>query len=167
MRAFLSLSLSLFAVTGMLAMLPISVAAQDAPAGQMVTIQDVRAGDGPCGFMVERTIEGTVAIVPSIDAGGNLVLAMEPITLRGMLTNPATGKSVELRWIRPNGVIGFGQDGGTTTVAWLLDGYFFRGYDNGRNDLTMTLPVDGADIVAFEPGQRSSDPWTHVCGLLA
>jgi hypothetical protein len=106
---------------------PITVAAQVAPATQTITIHDTRSGDGPCGFLVERTIEGTVAVVPSIDAAGNLVLAIEPVTLHGTLSNPATGKSVDLRWIRPNGVLGFGQDGGTMTVAWLLDGHFFRG----------------------------------------
>ena len=145
---------------------PITVAAQVAPATQTITIHDARSGDGPCGFLVERTLDGTVAVIPSIDAAGNLVLAIEPVTLHGTLSNPATGKSVDLRWIRPNGVLGFGQDGGTMTVAWLLDGHFFRGKDNGRTDLTMSLPVDGAERVAFEPGQQSSDPWTHVCGLL-
>ncbi len=160
-------ALTLLALLGLLAALPTAVAAQDAPTTQTITIHDARAGDGPCGFTVERTITGTVALVPSIDEAGNLVLAIEPVKLYGTLTNPATGKSVELRWIRPNGVIGFGQDGGTMTVSMALDGHFFRGYDSGRTNLTMTLPVDGAERLAFEPGQRASDPWSHVCGLLA
>jgi len=167
MTRFFSPTVAFLALTGLLAAMPITAAAEEALAGQTMTIQDVRTGDGPCGFTVERSIEGKVEIVPSIDTGGTLVLAIEPVTLHGLLSNPATGKSVELHWIRSNGVLGFGQDGGTTTVAWLLDGYFFRGYDGGRTDLTMALPIDGADIVAFEPGQRSADPWTHVCGLLA
>lgn len=167
MHAFLSRALALVALTGLLATLPLTAVAQEAPVAQTMTIHDVRSGNGPCGFPVERTIAGTIEIVPSIDSAGNLVLAVEPVTLHGTLSNPASGKSVELRWIRPNGVLGFGHDGRTTTVTWLLDGHFFRGYDNARTDLTMTLPVDGAEQVAFEPGQRSTDPWTHVCGLLA
>jgi hypothetical protein len=145
---------------------PITVAAQVAPATQTITIHDTRSGDGPCGFLVERTLDGTVAVVPSIDAAGNLVLAIEPVTLHGTLSNPATGKSVELRWVRSNDVVDFGYDAETTTVAWALEGHFFRGYPGGRTDLTMSLPVDGAERLAFESGQRSSDPWTHVCGLL-
>jgi hypothetical protein len=149
------------------ATIPIGVEAEDAAAPQTITIHDERTGDGPCGFMVERTLDGTVALVPSIDATGNLVLAIEPVTLHGTLSNPATGKSVELRWVRSNGVVDFGYDGTTTTVALALDGHFFRGYDGGRTDLTMTLPVDGAERLAFEAGERSADPWSHVCGFLA
>jgi hypothetical protein len=155
------------ALFGIGAILPAAVKAEEAPAAQTIMIRDTRSGDGPCGFAVERTIEGTVALVPSIDAAGDLVLAIEPVNLHGTLTNPATGKSVELRWIQPNGAIDFGRDGKTTTVALLLDGHFFRGYDIGRTDLTMSLPADGAEHVTFEPGKRYSDPWTHVCGLLA
>ena len=149
------------------ATMPIAVDAEAASAPQTITIHDERSGDGPCGFLVERTLDGTVALVPSIDATGNLVLAIEPVTLYGTLTNPATGKSVALRWVRSNGVVDFGSDGTTTTVALALDGHFFRGYPGGRTDLTMTLPVDGAERLAFEAGQRSADPWSHVCGLLA
>jgi len=149
------------------ATIPIAVEAEDASAPQTITIHDERAGDGPCGFLVERTLDGTVALVPSIDATGNLVLAIEPATLHGTLTNPATGKTVALRWVRSNGVVDFGYDGTTATVALALDGHFFRGRDGERTDLTMTLPLNGAERLAFEPGQRSADPWSHVCGLLA
>ena len=149
------------------ATMPIAVDAEAASAPQTITIHDERAGDGPCGFLVERTLDGTVALVPSIDATGNLVLAIEPITLYGTLINPATGKSVALDWVRSNGVVDFGYDGTTATVALALDGHFFRGRDGERTDLTMTLPLNGAERLAFEPGQRSADPWSHVCGLLA
>jgi hypothetical protein len=145
----------------------IAVEAEDASAPQTITIHDTRSGDGPCGFLVERTLDGTVTLVPNIDAAGNLVLAIEPVTLHGTLSNPATGTSVELRWVRSNGVVDFGYDGTTTTIALALDGHFFRGYDGGRTDLTMTLPVNGAERLAFEAGQRSADPWSHVCGFLA
>jgi hypothetical protein len=154
-------------VLGIVATMPLASAAEEAPAAQTIAIHDQRTGDGPCGFAVERAIDGTVQIVPSIDAAGDLVLSIEPVSLSGTLTNPATGKTVDLRWIRSNGVIDFGENGQTTTVALLLDGYFFRGYDSGRTDLTMSLPADGAEQVTFEPGQRATDPWTHVCGLLA
>jgi hypothetical protein len=167
MHAFLSHALALLAATGLLATVPITTAAPEAPATQTITIHDQRAGDGPCGFLVERTLDGTVALVPTIDVAGNLVLAIEPVMLHGTLTNPATGKSVELRWVSSNGMVDFGHDDETTTVAWALDGHFFRGYPGGRTDLTMTLPLDGAERLAFESGQRSADPWSHVCGLLA
>ena len=149
------------------ATMPIAVEAEAASVPQAITIHDERAGDGPCGFLVERTLDGTVALVTSIDATGNLVLAIEPVTLYGTLINPATGKSVALDWVRSNGVVDFGYDGKTTTIALALDGHFFRGRDGQRTDLAMTLPVDGAERLAFEPGQRSADPWSHVCGLLA
>jgi hypothetical protein len=149
------------------ATMPIAVDAEAASAPQTITIHDERSGDGPCGFLVERTLDGTVALVPSIDVAGNLILLIEPVTLHGTLSNPATGKAVELRWVRSNGVVDFGYDGTTTTVALALDGHFFRGYDGGRTDLTMMLPVDGAERLVFEVGQRSADPWSHVCGLLA
>jgi len=137
-------ALAFVALTALLAAHPIAVAAAEAPTAQTITIHDARSGDGPCGFVVERTIDGTVALIPSIDAAGNLVLEIEPVTLHGTLTNPATGKSVDLRWVQSNGVTGFGQDSGTMTVTWALDGHFLRGYDRGRTDLTMALPVDGA-----------------------
>ena len=73
------------------ATMPIAVDAEAASTPQTITIHDERAGDGPCGFLVERTLDGTVALVPSIDATGNLVLAIEPVTLSGTLINPATG----------------------------------------------------------------------------
>jgi hypothetical protein len=160
-------AVALLLLMSLLAAFPGATAAAEAQAPQTIAIHDVRSGDGPCGFTVERTIEGTVALLPSIDAAGTLVLAIEPVTLHGMLTNPATGKSVELRWIQPNGLLDFARDGRTMTVRVALDGHFFRGYDTGSTDLTMALPVDGAEPVAYEPGQRAADPWSHVCGLLA
>jgi hypothetical protein len=167
LRTLLSHALALLAATGLLATVPVTMAAQEAPARQTITIHEERVGDGPCDFLVERTVDGTVALVPSIDAAGNLVLAIAPVTLHGALTNPATGKSVELRWVRSNGMVDFGHDDETTTVAWALDGHFFRGHEGGRTYLTMTLPLDGGERLAFEAGQHSADPWTHACGLLA
>jgi hypothetical protein len=134
---------------------------------QTLTIQDSRLGTGPCGFAIQRDIEGTVAITPSVDDAGNLMLTIAPVDLWGSLTNPANGKSVDLNWIRQNGKAHFGADGSSTEVALALTGHFFRGYDNARSDLAMALPADTAEMIAFETGARSEDPWTHICGLLA
>jgi len=158
--------LALAVLLGLLATFP-ATAAEEAPSSQTIAIHDVRSGDGPCDFLVERTIEGTVRLQPSIDSAGNLVLAIEPVTLHGMLSNPATGKSVELHLIQPNGVLGFGHDNGTMMVSMALEGHFFRCYDPGRTSLTMALPADGAERVIYEAGQLAADPWSHVCGLLA
>jgi hypothetical protein len=167
MRSRLSHTLALFIFSGFLAAVPVSgAAAEVAPEAQTITIHDTRGGDGPCGFTVERTIEGTVKIVPRIDEEGNLILTIAPVALEGTLVNPDNGKAVVMRWVRPNGVLSFGQDGKSTTVAWAVDGHFSRGYEIDRTDLSMRLPADGADIVAFEPGVNSTDPWSHVCGLL-
>ena len=144
--------------------------AAESPKGedtQIVTVADSRTGDGPCGFAVQRDIAGDVELTPRIDDRGNLVLAVAPINLSGTLTNPATSKSVDINWVRQNGEIRFGTDGKGTTLEIALTGYFFRGYDTARTDLELTLPVDGGYLASFEPGQRSTDPWGHVCALLA
>ncbi len=160
--------LILTSLVGMLAALPVATLAHSVtPEEQTLTIHDARTGTGPCGFAVQRDVEGTVAVTPSIDDAGNLTLAIEPVDLRGTLVNPANGKSVDLRWITQNGKAGFGADGSTTEVALALTGHFVRGYDAARTDLQMDLPADDAEVLAFEAGVRSTDPWTHICGLLA
>jgi hypothetical protein len=134
---------------------------------QTLTIRDSRSGTGPCGFAVQRDIAGTVAVTPSIDDAGNLMLAIEPVDMHGILANPVNGKTVDLRWIRQNGKARVEADGSTMAVGLALTGYFFRGYDDARIDLAMDLPADNAEVVAFEAGVHSEDPWTHICGLLA
>ena len=152
----------------MLATVPVATQANAVtPEAQTLTIRDSRTGTGPCGFAIQRDIEGTVAVTPSIDEAGNLMLALAPVDLHGTLANPANGKSVDLRWIRQNGKAGFGADGSTTEVALALTGHFVRGYDDARTDLGMDLPADSAEVLAFEAGVRAEDPWTHICGLLA
>jgi hypothetical protein len=50
------------------ATMPIAVDAEAASAPQApqtITIHDTRSGDGPCGFLVERTLDGTVASSPA------------------------------------------------------------------------------------------------------
>lgn len=135
--------------------------------GQLLTIEDSRTGTGPCGFAVQRDIEGTVAVTPRIDDAGNLMLAIAPVTLHGTLTNPANGTAVEVRWIRQNGTTHVAADGATMEVGLALTGHFVRGYDDARADLGMDLPADSAELLVFEAGVRSEDPWTHICGLLA
>lgn len=134
---------------------------------QTIAIHDSRTGTGPCGFAIQRDIAGTVAVTPSIDDAGNLMLALAPVDLHGILANPANGKSVDLRWIRQNGKTHVEADGSTMAVGLALTGYFVRGYDDARTDLEMDLPADSAEILAFEAGGRAEDPWTHICGLLA
>ena len=161
-------SLILGSLVCVLAALPVATLANSVTQeAQTITIRDSRTGTGPCGFAVQRDIEGTVAVTPSVDDEGNLMLALAPVDLHGTLVNPANGKSVDLRWIRQNGKAGFGADGSTTEVALALTGHFFRGYDGARTDLGMDLPADSAEILAFEAGVRAEDPWTHICGLLA
>jgi hypothetical protein len=146
---------------------PAATLANSVAQEQSITIHDSRTGTGPCGFTIQRDVKGTVTVTPSIDDAGNLMLAIEPVDLRGTLVNPANGKSVDLRWIRQNGKAHFVADGETTAVGLALTGHFFRGYDNARADLGMDLPADSAEVLAFETGGRSADPWTHICGLLA
>jgi hypothetical protein len=134
---------------------------------QTITIQDSRTGTGPCGFAIQRDIEGTVAVTPSIDEAGTLMLALAPVDLHGTLANPANGKSVDLRWIRQNGKTHVEADGATMAVGLALTAHFARGYDNASTALGMDLPADNAEVLAFEAGVRAEDPWTHICGLLA
>lgn len=48
-----------------------------------------------------------------------------------------------------------------------LEGMLFRGYDSARAEVAMDLPADDGSLVSFTPGERTDDPWAHVCGLLA
>jgi hypothetical protein len=163
-----SRTLLLVSLTCVLATLPATTFADPvAQDEQTITIHDSRIGTGPCGFAIQREVKGTVAVTPNIDDAGNLMLAIEPVDLRGIVANPTNGKSVELHWIRQNGKSHFVADGETTVVGFALTGHFFRGYDNARADLEMTLPADNAEVVTFEAGVRSEDPWAHICGLLA
>jgi hypothetical protein len=136
------------------------------PEGQTITIHDSRTGTGPCGFAVEREILGTMIVTPSIDDAGNLMLAFTPADLHGSLVNPANGKSVALRWIKPNGASLFTADSKTTAVGLALTGHFAGGYETSRTGLQMTMPADSAEVLKFEAGVASEDPWTHICGLL-
>lgn len=150
------------------AALPISALADTTEqVEQTITIQDSRLGTGPCGFAVQRDIEGTVSVTPGIDDVGNLVIMIAPVDLSGTLGNPANGKSVDLRWIKQNGKAQFAADGSTTAVSMSLTGHFLRGYDSARTDLELALPADSAEVITFEAGAVSNDPWTHICGLLA
>ena len=134
---------------------------------QTIAIHDSRTGTGPCGFAIQRDIEGTVAVTPSIDDAGNLMLALAPVDLHGTLANPANGKSVDLRWIKQNGKTHVEADGSTMEVGLALTAHFARGYDDASTALGMDLPADSAEVLAFEAGVRAEDPWTHICGLLA
>jgi hypothetical protein len=137
------------------------------PATQQLSIEDIRTGSAPCGFPIRRDVRGTVEIASKIDEAGNLAISIVEVNLGGALVNPATGKAVELKWVRENGHVSLEEDGAGVTLALSLTGDFLRGYDIGSTDLPMHLPADGAPLVNGKPGQRSTDPWTHVCGLLA
>jgi hypothetical protein len=134
---------------------------------QTIEVADSRTGDGPCGFPVQRDIAGSVEVVPTIDASGNLVLTVDPVSLHGSLTNPANGKSVELKWVEQNSDAVLAANGTDATVSLALTGRIFRGYDVAPSAVALNLPADGAELVEFEPGGRSQDAWAHVCGLLA
>lgn len=134
---------------------------------QEIAISDTRTGTGPCGFKVQRDLEGTVSVTPRIDDDGHLALTINEVQLVGTLSNPANGKSAEIRWVHQNEYVSIVADGTTTEVLLGLDGTLSRGYDSGRSSLTMGLPLDGADLVEFTAGERADDPWTHVCSSLA
>ncbi len=142
-------------------------AAEEVEDKQVVTIEDTRAGTGPCGFAVQRELEGAITITPRIDDTGQLVLTISKVDMYGILTNPENGKSVEIRWVQQNGGIGFVTNGASIDVLLGIDGTLFRGYDTASSELTLDLPADGAEFVEFTPGDRHEDPWAHVCGLLA
>jgi hypothetical protein len=134
---------------------------------QEIAISDSRTGAGPCGFKVQRNLEGTVSVTPGIDDEGHLVLMINEVQMVGTLTNPSNGKSTDIRWVHQNDYVSIVADGTTTEVVLGLDGTLSRGYDSGRSSLQMGLPLDGADLVEFAAGERADDPWSHVCGLLA
>src|SRR5687767_12701879 len=97
-------SLILGSLACVLAAVPVATLASSVTGeAQTLAIQDSRTGTGPCGFAIQRDIAGTVAVTPSIDAAGTLMLALAPVDLHGTLANPANGKSVDLHWIRQNG----------------------------------------------------------------
>lgn len=154
-------------VFSILLTVPVTAAAEQPFDAQEITITDTRSGSGPCGFAVQRDLEGTIQVAPRIDEAGQLVLTVGKVDLRGRLTNPANGKTVDIRWVQHNSDIGFVANGATIDVMLGLDGRLFRGYDAGHSTLAMDLPSDGAELLVFTPGTRHEDPWAHVCGLLA
>lgn len=167
MRSFSPRYLLLAGLVALSAAVPVAAAPEDA-ATQTINVEDSRTGTGPCGFAVQRDMWGTIKITPTVDDAGNLVMSVARVSLRGALSNPANGKSVDLRWVDQNGVMGFAVDGSTTSVAIALTGTFLRGYDDiGDTALSMDLPADGVETLTFAVGEPSGDPWAHVCGLLA
>jgi hypothetical protein len=138
------------------------------PAAQTLAIHDTRTGTGPCGFAVRRDLAGSVSVIPRVDAAGNLVLAVEAASLRGTLTNPATGRTLDLGRVAQSGAAGFASTGGGETLTLALAGEIARAAGDGaRTGLAMELPGDGAGRVAYVAGARADDPWSHACGLLA
>ncbi len=167
MRSFSPRYLLLVGLVALSTAVPVA-AAQENAATQTINVEDSRTGTGPCGFAVQRDMHGTVKITPTVDDAGNLVMSVDRVSLRGTLSNPANGKSVELRWVDQNGIVGFAVDGSTTSVAIALTGRFLRDYDDmGDAALGMNLPSNGAETLTFAAGEPSRDPWAHVCGLLA
>ena len=167
MRARSSLFIIAF-VCSLIAGSFVRATAQEVPAAiQTFVISDSRTGTAPCGFPVQRDLEGTVSISTRIDDAGNLVLSVEDIDLGGTISNPANGTSVEVKWVGQNGKLSIGTDGVATDILIGLEGTLFRGYDTARSQLAMDLPVDGGPLVSFSAGTRADDPWAHICGLLS
>lgn len=167
MRRYDPRYLLLAGLVTLLAAIPVAAAPEGATP-QKVVVSDSRTGTGPCGFAVQRDLHGEVSITPSIDGAGNLVMKIERISLKGSLTNPANGKSIDLRWVDQNGIVDFTVDGTTTSVAVALTGHFFRHYyDGGEVELSMDLPADGVETLNFTAGESAVDAWTNMCGLLA
>ena len=160
----------LFVLAGLAALMTAlpAAAAPDGSAAQTVAVDDSRTGTGPCGFTVQRDLHGTVEISPSVDAAGNLVMAIDRVNLRGELTNLANGKTVDL-WLMDQSVtVGLAGNGSPSSIELPLTGRYLRKYDDpGNGLLTMDMPADGASLLPFVAGKPASDPWTHVCGLLA
>ncbi|MDP9473622.1 MAG: hypothetical protein M3Q71_23670 [Chloroflexota bacterium] len=159
-------SLLLVGLVALLATLPAAAAQKDGgPAVQTLTIRDTRTGTGPCGFAVQRDIDGTVAVTPSLDDAGILTLAIDQIDLRGHFVNPANGKSVVLTQVKRNGHVSLDTDGSTTAVALALTGHVFPGYDDSRIDLALGQPGGGVGF-AFAPEEHAEETWGRVCELL-
>lgn len=166
----IGLLLRVIFVTFVSALVPpalVGAAAEDVSDKQVVTIEDTRTGTGPCGFAVQRDLEGTITVTPRIDDSGQLVLTLSEVDMYGTLTNPENGKSVDIRWVQQTGGIGFVSNGASVDVLLGIDGTLFRGYDTASSELTLDLPADGVELTEFTPGDRHENPWAHACGLLA
>jgi hypothetical protein len=157
---------SLVALIGLAIAVP-AAAQPDPEVGQTMAIADVRTGDGPCGFAVKRTVNGQIAVTPSLDQTGHMVLEVTRVNLHGSLTNPDNGKMVEIKWVNTNGSVGLETTQSATRIALSLTGHLFRGYDMSPSALDMSLPADGAALIDFEPGGPATEPWAHVCGMLS
>lgn len=150
------------------AALPVAAAQKgDGAAVQTLTIRDTRTGTGPCGFAVQRDIDGTVAVIPSLDDAGILRLAIERVDLRGRFVNPANGKSVALSQVKRNGQISLGVDGSTTALDLALIGHVFSGYEDARIELAMGQPVGAAPGFSLAREKGAAETWDRVCKLLS
>ena len=132
-----------------------------------VPIQHSQSGTGPCGFTIQRDLEGTVSVTPSMDDEGNLVLKIENVQLRGTLTNPENDRVVEIRWTRQGGTVGFEYGEGSANVVLGLKGSLNRGYDSGNTELSLDLPSDLAETIPFVPQGNNREAWAHVCAFLS
>lgn len=158
-------SLLLVGLVALLTALP-AAAAPQAPKAQTLTVTDSRTGTSPCGFAVQRDIDGTVAVTASLDDAGILMLTIDRVDLRGHFVNPANGKSVALTQVKRSGKVSFGADGASTAVALALTGRVFPGYEDARIDLALGQPVADATGFAFAPEEHAEETWGRVCELL-
>ncbi|HEV2121875.1 MAG TPA: hypothetical protein VGW38_03750 [Chloroflexota bacterium] len=145
---------------------PVS-AAQDAAEPTVIPVQHSQSGTGPCGFTIQRDLEGTVSVTPTLDGQGNLVLMIEDVDLTGTITNPENSRVVEIQWVRQGGMVGFQFEGGTSNVLLELVGTLNRGYDTADTELTMDLPSDVAETIPFVPQERNEEAWAEVCSFLS
>lgn len=145
---------------------PVS-ATQDPTEPTVIPVQHSQSGTGPCGFTIEREVEGTLSVTPSLDGEGNLVLMIEDVELHGTITNPANDRVVEIRWVRQQGSVGFEYHGSSSSVLLQLVGSVDRGYDTANAELTMDLPSDVAETIPFVPQGPNREAWAHVCGFLS
>lgn len=146
---------------------PLLMSAQEGSSGQEISITDSRSGASPCGFVVQRELEGTLTVESSLDTDGRLVLAITGVDVTGTLTNPANGQSVAIILVRHNGEVGISERGHAIEVTMGLSGWFHRGYDTADAQLALSLPADDADVLDVIAGERYEDPWAQVCSLLA
>ena len=133
----------------------------------VIPLQHSQSGTGPCGFTIQRDLEGTVSVTPSMDDEGNLVLKIEDVQLHGTITNPANDRVVEIRWARQHGTVGFDYGEGSANVVLGLRGSLNRGYDSGNTELTLDLPSDLAETIPFVPQGNNREAWSHVCAFLS
>lgn len=132
----------------------------------VIQVQHSQSGDGPCGFSIQRDLEGTVRVTPSLDDQGNLVLMIDDVQLSGTLTNLENNQVVEIRWVRQDGSVGSEFNGSATTIMLQLVGSVNRGYDSADSTITMDLPLDGAETISFVTDGQNAKAWAHVCALL-